>query len=464
MVDQISITTLTAEQGLALCERPEDQFYDRKSSLSKGKTAQKIAVAFANAEGGEITFGIKDDKEEPDPKKKFALYPSPEHANDTLHNIYSLNPPITFRYSFHRVEGEDGFLLRVFVDKTQHVHCTADGNTYRRLGASSVIVKDPNEIAQLAFSKGAISFENTKLSHHRAEDIVYTQQAILLTGSIPDGPDALAFAINEGLIDRDDWAPYVAGALLFSDNPQGLIPTRCECRIVFYDTRQEKPEREHLKINETIGGPLYDQIHKVVDRVTEVISGISILTPEGIKKVDYPPEAIWEILTNAIIHRDYSIADDIQILIFQNRIEIISPGTLPAFVNLENILDVRYSRNPKVVRTLRRYPNAPNQDLGEGLNTAYQKMQDRRLKPPVIEILNNSVKVTIAHTPLATPEEAVIEFLKTNDSIRNSEARELTGIKSENKMKDVLYRLRDQGLVYLDPTLKGNKATWRKTK
>ncbi|MGH6747134.1 ATP-binding protein [Novosphingobium sp.] len=355
-------------------------------------------------------------------------------------------------------------MLRVFVDKTQHVHCTADGTTYKRLGASSVAVKDPNEISQLAFSKGAISFENTKLINHKAEDIVETEQASILTSSIPEGPDTLAFAINEGLIDREDWKPFVAGALLLSENPQGLIPTRCECRIVFYDTREERPEREHLKINETIGGPLYAQIHKVVDRITEIISGISILTPEGIKKVDYPPEAIWEILTNAIIHRDYSIADDTQILIFQNRIEIISPGTLPAFVNLDNILDVRYSRNPKIVRTLRRYPNAPNQDLGEGLNTAYQKMQDRRLKPPVIEINNNSVKVIIAHTPLATPEEAVIEFLKTNDSIRNSEARELTGIKSENKMKDVLYRLRDQGLIYLDPELKGNKATWRKKK
>lgn len=133
-MDQSSITAMTAEQGSALCHRPEDQFYDRKSSLSKGKTAQKIAVAFANAEGGEITFGIKDDKEESDPKKKFCLYVSPEDANDTLHNIYSLNPPVTFRYSFHRVDGQDGFLLRVFVDKTQHVHCTNDGNTYRRFG------------------------------------------------------------------------------------------------------------------------------------------------------------------------------------------------------------------------------------------------------------------------------------------------------------------------------------------
>lgn len=457
-----TIPVLTVEQALALSSRPEDQFFDRKSALSKGKTAQKIAVAFANAEGGEAAFGIADDKEEPDASKRIKPYQKPEDANDVLQSIFSLNPPVTFRYSFYEVEVVGGYILRVFIDKTQHVHSTADGNVYKRLGSSSVIVKDPNEISQLSFSKGAISYESTKLTGRKPEEIVETEQANLLTSSIPDGPNALAFAVNEGLIDRDDWTPIAAGALLLSNHPQGMIATRCECRIVFYDTRDEKPEREHLKINETIGGPLYVQIHSVVNRVSEIISGISILTPEGMKKVDYPPEAIWEIITNAIIHRDYSIADDIQIFIFQNRIEITSPGALPAFVNLDNILDVRYSRNPKIVRTLRRYPDPPNQDLGEGLNTAYQKMQDRRLKPPTIEISGNYVKVTIGHTPLASPEEAVIEYLKSNDSITNRQARELTGIKSENQMKEILYRLRDQNLIYLDPELKGNKATWRK--
>ena len=460
MNDQIA--TISHEQAMTLCARPEDQFFDRKSSASKARTAQKIAVAFGNSEGGEIAFGIKDDSDEPDTSKRLSLFSDPEDANDVLQSIYAVNPPLTFRYSFYKVEGLDGVLLRVFIDKSQHVHAVADGTVYRRLGASSISIKDPNEISRIAFAKGAISFENTKLDGQSPEAVVESEQAKYLTGAIPEGPDSLAFAINEGLVDRSDWTPNVAGALILADHPQGLVPTRCECRIVFYDTREEKPEREHLKINETVGGPLYNLINQVVRRVVDILSGISIITTEGIKKVDYPQEAIWEIITNAIIHRDYSISDDSQIVIYQNRIEVISPGTLPAFVNLDNILDVRYSRNPKIVRTLRRYPDAPNQDLGEGLNTAYQKMQDRRLKPPIIEIMNNYVKVTISHSPLASPEEAIIEFFKSNDSITNRQARDLTGIKSENQMKEVLYRVRDQGLIYLDPELKGNKATWRK--
>lgn len=84
------------EQAISLCQRYEDQFFDRKSGQSKGKTAQKIAVAFGNSEGGEISFGIKDDSEESDPEKRMALFSDPEDANDILQALYQISPPLTF--------------------------------------------------------------------------------------------------------------------------------------------------------------------------------------------------------------------------------------------------------------------------------------------------------------------------------------------------------------------------------
>ncbi|MGQ3121762.1 MAG: ATP-binding protein [Aliihoeflea sp.] len=233
--------------------------------------------------------------------------------------------------------------------------------------------------------------------------------------------------------------------------------------FVFYDTKEEKPERAHLKINETVGGALYQQIHNSIRRISEIMSDISVLTPEGLTKVSYPPEAIWEIVVNALIHRDYSISDDVQILIFQNRIEVISPGKLPGHVTVNNILDVRDSRNPKIVKALRRYKDAPNQDLGEGLNTAFDKMKEWKLQPPYFEERDNYLKVTIGHNPLATPEEAVLDYLSNHPEIRNSIARELTGIRSENQMKEVFYRLRDRGLIEPVPEKKGNASAWRKS-
>ena len=188
------------------------------------------------------------------------------------------------------------------------------------------------------------------------------------------------------------------------------------------------------------------------------MSNIKIWTPKGLDVVNYPPETIWEILVNAVIHRDYSISDDTQVHIYNNRIEVISPGKLPGYVNVDNILDARYSRNAKIVRTLNRYKNPPNKDMGEGLNTAFQKMEEWRLKKPQILVEGNYVKVIIAHTPLATPEEAVLEFLSKNSRIKNRQARELTGIKSENVMKGVFYKLRDRGLIVPIMSVNGKAA------
>ncbi len=77
--------------------------------------------------------------------------------------------------------------------------------------------------------------------------------------------------------------------------------------------------------------------------------------------------------------------------------------------------------------------------MGEGLNTAFQRMEEFRLESPKIEEINNTLKVTISHTPLASPQERVMEFLENNLVINNRQGREITGIKSENVMKIVFY-------------------------
>ena len=197
--------------------------------------------------------------------------------------------------------------------------------------------------------------------------------------------------------------------------------------------------------------------------VTEVMSNISIWTTGGLKTMEYPREAIWEIITNAIIHRDYSISDDVQIHIYDNRIEIISPGKLPGYVTVENILESRFARNSKIVRTLSKYKDAPNKDIGEGLNTAFEKMKEWKLQSPKIEEKDNYVVVTIPHIPLARPSELILSFLSYHEQITNKQAREITGIKSENSMKMEFYKLRDEGLLERIPGLEGPASAWRLT-
>ena len=95
--------------------------------------------------------------------------------------------------------------------------------------------------------------------------------------------------------------------------------------------------------------------------------------------------------------------------------------------------------------------------MGEGLNTAFQKMKDWRLKEPSIKVVGNYVKAIIAHAPIASPEESILEFLEHNPQIKNSQARTITGIKSENTMKRVFYKLREQG--HVKPVMSKNEKT-----
>lgn len=453
--------SLTEIDILALSMRKEDDLFDRKSPEIDGRGVQKIAVAFANADGGEFIIGIADEKEEGDPAKRWRGVSEPEKFNGHLQALFNLNPTVDFSHEFLSHPDHQTYALRVHIEKTPDVAKTSDGKVYQRKGAQSLPVTDPARIQSLAFAKGARSYEDTILPNLRAEEIVDSSEMARFCVELQPSQEPLAFSINEGLVEKSKFLPNSAGVLLFSDNPPAVFPRRCGVKIVFYDTKSEAPERDHLKINETLGGPIYQLAHATAERVAEIMSGISISTAAGLAKVAYPPEAIWEVLVNALIHRDYSIADDVQLIIYQNRIEIKSPGKLPGFVTEDNYLDVRYSRNPKIVRTLARYKNPPNKDLGEGLNTAFQKMKEWKLSAPRLFEDGNYVRVIISHNPLASPEELVLEFLNNHAEIKNSQARDITGIRSENQMKNVFIRLQQQKMLEPVPGKKGSSSAWR---
>lgn len=455
--------TISKDDALRLATRPEDHFFDRKAAAIKGAKLQKAAVAFANADGGEIYIGVGDDKDEPDPAKRWRGASSIEEFNQHIQALTEVQPALPMDLTFLKADGGSRYVLRVVIEKSQAVHKTADGTVYERKGAQSLPVSDPARITAMSFAKGAVSYEDFSVEGAFAEDIVDSPKiADFLAGYSPS-TDPLELCINKNLVDRKSFKPKVAGLLLFAVEPSSVLPKKCAVRVVRYETKEDDPERDNLGPIESVEGPLYELMHKTVRRVTEIMSSISVWTTDGPKAMAYPPETLWEIVVNALIHRDYSMSDDVQVLIFDNRIEVLSPGRLPAFVTKENILDVRYARNPRIVGMLSRYKSPPNKDIGEGLNTAFQKMKEWRLRAPDIVDEGNYVRVVIPHAPLATPQEAIMEFLTKHGAITNRQARDITGIKSENAVKSEFYKLKEAGLIEMIPELKGNKAAWRLT-
>jgi ATP-dependent DNA helicase RecG len=211
----------------------------------------------------------------------------------------------------------------------------------------------------------------------------------------------------------------------------------------------------------SIEGCAYNLIQSAVRKTQEIIEGVRKWTEHGPELVSYPPETLHEIITNAVLHRDYSITDDITIRIFDDRVEVESPGTLPGHITERNILKERFPRNPTIVRLINKFPNPPNKDIGEGLRTAFAAMQKMRLRPPEVHQAEQSVTFYIRHTRLESPEDTIMGYLKEHQQVTNSKGRDLTGIHSENTMKDVFVRLAKKNLIERVPSTQGRNSSWQ---
>jgi ATP-dependent DNA helicase RecG len=154
----------------------------------------------------------------------------------------------------------------------------------------------------------------------------------------------------------------------------------------------------------------------------------------------------------------------VHVRIFDNRIEVQSPGRLPGHINVKNILTERFSRNGVIVRLLNKFPNPPNQDVGEGLSTAFAKMAEIGLREPTIQERDNDVLVTIRHEALASPEEAILAYLESNPTINNKKAREITYIRADYQVKSIFRKMEEKGLIEQVPGTRTSNTAYRKQK
>ena len=459
----MKIIKLSKEEYLHYCNKEEDHFFDKKAVKLKGEKVQKIAVAFANADGGEILIGIADDKDEPEPAKRWQGYESTESFNSIIQALSEPNPSIDFRFDFLRKDSEArNYVLRVRINKGLEVHETTAGRVFLRKGAQSLPITGPIKLMELAHAKGIRSAEDSLVETASPDEIENSEALKQYLAALPiSPPEALDFLLKQELLDRESWIPKVAGILLFNDNPSNVIPKQCAIKIVRYDTKDDDIDRDALTSDIiTVEGCLHKQIIDAYECIEKLLKKNTVWTMDGKQSISYPAEAIWEILVNTVIHRDYSISDNIQINIFNNRIVFRSPGRLPGFVTVDNILDNRFSRNSKIVRLLSKYSDSPNKDLGEGINTAFQRMNESGLMSPAITEDGNYVIVTIHHVSNKESGDVILEFLEKFGEINNFQARDLTGITFSEKITDIFGKLKAQGKIKRKDGSTGIKSTW----
>ena len=119
---------------------------------------------------------------------------------------------------------------------------------------------------------------------------------------------------------------------------------------------------------------------------------------------EYPEAVLREAVVNALAHRDYGLAGaTVDVTVWDDRIEVRSPGSLPGHITVDNMREEHYSRNPRIMRVLKTMGLV--EEYGEGIDRMYREMESRLMEPPVFEATASSVTVTLRNHFLVDVED-----------------------------------------------------------
>ena len=145
---------------------------------------------------------------------------------------------------------------------------------------------------------------------------------------------------------------------------------------------------------------------------------------------EYPEPVLREAIVNALAHRDYGLTGaTVDITVWDDRIEVRSPGSLPGHITLDNMRVEHYSRNPRIVRVMKTMGLV--EEYGEGIDRMYREMEARLMEPPVFDATASSVTVTLRNRMLVDVEDQVWLNQLDRDDVTADERRALVAARRE---------------------------------
>lgn len=298
----VRISKLTLEQVETICAYGETHFYDRKSADLQPSRLTKSLSAFANADGGELLIGVEDNG-------AWRGRASTEAFNGHIQALETFFPYGTdFDYEFLQHPTDETVVLRITVLKTGDIRKAHDGKVYVRRGAQCLPVDTPDALEKLRKRKGLSTHEVATVAYPVAE-ISNSLVVLEFMLSVIPNSEPVSWLSKQRLI--ADGLPTVAGTVLFHDEPQVHLP-KASVKLYRYTSTEVQGTREQLAFDPvSIEGCLYRVIHEAVERTVAEVETIPVLDEaSGLKSISYPPEALHEIITNAVLHRDYSLNDE----------------------------------------------------------------------------------------------------------------------------------------------------------
>jgi ATP-dependent DNA helicase RecG len=316
--------------------------------------------------------------------------------------------------------------------------------TYIRLGRHTLRAT-PDIIQELKWQSTGIDFERLPVSNAITDDLNTDEIKDFLDSRKNRGKIRLSEQTMRSYhlitYDQSKIYPTMLGILLFGVNPQRYLS---EAMIIC--THFQGTSGREVVATVDCEGTLFNQFKQAHAFITErLYRSFTIKSLERNEKLEIPDVAIREALLNAIIHRNYHIKAPTKIAIYDDRLEIFSPGQFPGPISVDNLLaGITYLRNPIICKILReaRYI----EKLGSGFITIFESYKEYGLQAPQIIQGENYIKCILPRGVAVKQETtgaesdkilslfAIANEINVGDVIRELSVSRATAIRRLNKM------------------------------
>ena len=368
---------MDALELLDLIQMGESSKVQFKLRVDNANSVGAEMVAFSNTKGGLLIVGVEDKTGEINGLSFEEL----QSTNELLANSASNNvkAPIYIYTETVKIE-EQNVIVAHIAEGTSKPHMDNNGIIWVKNGSDKRKVIAKEEIARLLQSSGNLFADETLVNGTTVNDIdedFFKEFVVSKTKKTIEelGQSTSSVLSNLGMIKEGKLS--LGGLVLFGKNPQQFKPTFTVQCVSFVGN--DISSTEYRDKEEPFTGNLKELYEKTLSFITRNLKRKQI--KEGFNsqsELEIPIQTIEELLVNALIHRDYFILSSIKVFIFDNRIEIISPGRLPNTLTIDNIkIGTSIPRNP-ILFTNARYI-LPFVGVGSGIPRALENSPDLEL-------------------------------------------------------------------------------------
>ncbi len=451
------------EVGQELLDLDEDQWFERKSGRIDPVDLAKALIGLANADGGLVVVGLHDGVVEGVDARAKSLNSLMQAGIDFC------SPPVRARSRL--IEGMDAAgrkrqILAIEIESSEVVHANQRDEVFLRIGDENRRLTF-SQRQELLYDKGQASYEIRPLAGVGFKEL--DSELLEHYASAIEAPDGVRLLRARGLATDDELT--VAGCLLFAGAPQTHLPEAFVRVLRYRGTERGTGSRQQLIEDIRFDGPLPRQLLEAQDAIARLQPKRRALGRSGrFEDVGLVPYDAWlEGVVNAVVHRSYSMmGDHTRVEIFDDRMEISSPGRFPGLVDLSDPLEtVRFARNPRIARVCADLNFG--QEPGEGIRRIFEEMRHAGLGEPEYRQTSGSVVLTLLGEPVdrlleaGLPDgvRAITAALRTAGRLSTGEVRDLLNVSRPVAQRE-LNALRKAGIVeWVGKSPKDPRAYWQ---